>query len=613
MCGIVGVVGGDPERWRPGLDRAVAALAHRGPDGSGIDLGPFAGLGHTRLAILDSTPAAGQPMVDPATGCVLVFNGEIYNFVELRTELRSKGHGFASTGDTEVLLRAYLEWGTDCLDRLNGMFAFAVSDPRSGHVFAARDRFGEKPLHLVCRDGQVWFASEIKALLAAGAVRPAPDVDYLYRFLSLGDLGHPVATPFLGVEQLPAAHAAVIGGDGSVRRWRWWSLPGTGSPGPAGAAGPEGEELDALLADSVALRLRSDVPVGTSLSSGVDSSLILSLVRSLNPHGEVHAFTASFPGSPADELAGARATAGHLGVAIHPVALSAPDLASDLVPLHVANESPVETPSVFAQYRVMRAAAEAGVTVLLDGQGGDETWAGYPKYQQIALTDELLAGRFTEANRRRHAWRAVHGRPLRPATSRYVGLLGGPRLRSLFDLGLRQGPRWLSAEFRRSVGQVDLLSGIDLPGARLGSVTADAMDRDLDRVMLPRILRYADRDSMAWSREVRLPYLDHRLVALAAATPLAERMAGGWTKEPLRRMLERRDLGSVARQSAKHAFMPPLGEWFADPAMSDRLREGWHQARRAGIVSADRAPESPLVRWRVLSLAIWADQFKVSL
>jgi asparagine synthase (glutamine-hydrolysing) len=617
MCGIAGAVGGDPGRRADGVRRAVAALAHRGPDGHGLLETPVATLGHSRLAVLDLTAAADQPMVDPASGCALVYNGEIYNYRELRRVLEGAGHRLASTGDTEVLLHAYLEWGPACLPRLNGMFAFALWDPRRQAVLVARDRFGEKPLHLAVEPETVWFASEAKALLAAGAVRPAADAGAVLRYLLTADGGHPTATVFAGITQLAPAHAQWLRpGRGSERAWRWWALPPPLlGPPPAPSPTPDEavDQLAELFDDAVSLRLRSDVEVGTSLSGGTDSSLVIEAIRRVGGPGTLHAFTASFPGSATDELPAARDLADRLAVTLHPVVLGPADLERDLDAVLAANERPVESASVVAQFAVMRSAAEAGVTVLLDGQGADETWAGYPKYAALALADELATGHLGAAARRRSEWRAAHHRPLTPATSRYLALLGGPASRRrAWSAVRRRWPPWLAAGYREQAADADPLSGIPLPATRRGRVAEDAPALDLTRVLLPRLLHYADRNSMAWSREVRLPYLDHRLVELAAETPLDVRMADGWTKEPLRALLERRGLGQTARRPDKVAYMPP-DDWLAAPAVARRTEEAWADLHHRGLLASAQPVPSPLVRWRVLALATWAEQFEVAL
>jgi asparagine synthase (glutamine-hydrolysing) len=604
VCGFIGAVGGRRDHRDAAVDTGLDALAHRGPDGRGVFRSDDVALGHTRLAIIDPTARSDQPMIDDASGCVLVFNGEIYNYVELRAELESSGHRFASSGDTEVLLRSYLAWGERCVDRFNGMFAFAIWDPRDRSVFLARDRLGEKPLHVTEAAGAIWFASEIKAFLAAGLLPAEVDQEQLFLFLAYGDLGHPTRTPFAGVKQLaPGHHLRLRAGDrrDALLPAPYWSVPPEGvAATPAGFA--------ALFADAVRLRLRSDVPLGTSLSGGLDSSLVLAAVRDQHPTGDLHAFTASFPGTDADELPRARAVADRLGVTIHPVPLGAADLARDLDAMITANEGPVESPSTLAQYRVMAAARDAGITVLLDGQGADETWGGYDKYTGLAVLGELCTGHPVAATRLETAWRRVHGRYARPPVGRFAGLVGGASVRRLLApaaTGAVAG--WLNRDYRRAHAGVDVLDGTG--PVRPGSAASATGRLDLSRVTLPRLLRYADRNSMAWSREVRLPFLDHRLVELGADCAFGAKVVDGWTKEPVRRALGAQGLDEVARRRDKKAYMPPVARWLDDPGVAARVAAAWRDLHGAGILAGAEPARGVLPRWRVLAVAAWLDRF----
>jgi asparagine synthase (glutamine-hydrolysing) len=609
MCGIVGAAGGDPGDRRRRLETAVLALGHRGPDGHGVHITASVALAHTRLAVIDVSHASDQPMTDEATGCTLVFNGEIYNYRELRPELEGKGHRFRSAGDTEVLLRAYLEWGDACVDHLNGMFAFAVHDPRDESIFLARDRLGEKPLHLTTHGRVTWFASEIKALLAAGVASARPNLPYLQLFLAHGDLGHPEWTPLDGVRQLPAGHAARLDRDGGLRSWSYWELPS--APAPSSAAAVD-EEFAQLFDDSVRLRLRSDVPLGTSLSGGLDSSLVLATVRAHRPDGELHAFTASFPGTDADELDLAKAVAASVGATIHPVRLGAGDLEADLDSMIRANEGPVESPSTLAQYRVMREAHSAGITVLLDGQGADETWAGYEKYASDHLFDRALTGHLVDAARWRAAWRSTRDADLSLTPATYLGVAVGASVRRrLAGTERRRTAKWLDPGWALTHDGTDPIG--DARAVMPGRVSDAHARADLTRVTLPRLLRYADRNSMAWSREVRLPFLDHRLVELAARTPVTMKVRDGWTKEPVRRALERLGVPEVARRRDKRAYMPPTASWLADERVARRVRRAWASLRSAGILIPPAPVDAVLPRWRVLAVHAWAEAFGVSL
>jgi asparagine synthase (glutamine-hydrolysing) len=620
MCGIVGAIGGDPRARAAQVQRGVAALRHRGPDGDGLYHDDHVSLGHTRLSIIDRTVASDQPMIDEATGCVLVFNGEIYNYVELRDELAG-AHHFRSAGDTEVLLRAYLEWGPDALDHLNGMFAFALWDPRgAGRLLLARDRMGEKPLHVASNGDTLWFASEVKALRAAGVAATRADAGAVFSFLALGDVADPAGTFFADVEQLRGGELLAVGPGRHQARRRYWAPPRpvVAAVDPArGAreAAATAEAFAELFTDSVRLRLRSDVPLGTSLSGGLDSSAVLATLRQLRPSGELHAFTASFPGSPGDELARARGVAEGLGVTVHPVPLHGADLAAGLDELIDAQDGPVGSASVFAQHQVMAEAHRAGITVLLDGQGADETWLGYDTYSGCAAIDDLLTGHPGRARRRTRAWSAARGGTrLRPPWARYAGLVTPPSLRRLAVTAAGRGRAdWLSAEYRTAHRDADPLAGLTGRASHPGRVGPDYARLDLERLLLPRLLQYADRNSMASSREVRLPFLDHRLVELAANTPFDLRVVDGWTKEPVRRHLEALGQGPTARRRDKLAYQPPHDEWMAEPAIVARTAEAWTRLHAEGLLRSSHPVSTPLVRWRVLAVATWAQRYGVSL
>jgi asparagine synthase (glutamine-hydrolysing) len=603
VCGFIGAIGGRRDHRDAVIEQALDALAHRGPDGRGVFRSDDVVLGHTRLAIIDPTARSDQPMIDEDSGCVLVFNGEIYNYVELRTDLERAGQRFASAGDTEVLLRSYLAWGERCVDRFNGMFAFGIWDPRDQTVFLARDRLGEKPLHVTEWGGAIWFASELKGFVAAGVLSPRVDEEQLFSFLAYGDLGHPTRTSFAGAQQLAPGHYLRVcaGHENTLRPARYWSVPPVGDErSPAGFA--------ELFGDAVRLRLRSDVPLGTSLSGGLDSSLVLAAVRDQHPTGDLHAFTASFPGTEADELPRAQAVADCLGVTIHPVPLGAADLARDLDAMITANEGPVESPSTLAQYRVMAAAHDAGITVLLDGQGADETWGGYDKYTGLAVLGELCTGHPLTAARLEAAWRRVHGRFARPPVGRFAALVGGASVRRLLAPGATSAMAgWLSPGYRRAHASVDVLDGIG--PVRPGSVAGATGRLDLSRVTLPRLLRYADRNSMAWSREIRLPFLDHRLVELSAECAFATKVVDGWTKEPVRGALSAHGLDEVARRRDKKAYMPPVARWLADPGVAERVAAAWRDLHEAGIVASVEPARGILPRWRILAVAAWLDLF----
>jgi asparagine synthase (glutamine-hydrolysing) len=474
VCGIAGIVGA-PAGDR--LERMAAAMVHRGPDDQGIWLDGRCGLAFRRLAIIDLEERSNQPL--HLGRHHLAFNGEVYNFVELRAELEGLGHTFTTEGDGEVLLHAWAQWGEGALDRLNAMFAFAVWDDEERALTLAADPFGEKPLYWRREGEALLFASDIRAL---GAV--TPDRDALAAYVALGTLPEPDRSFYEGVYRLPAAHRLRFA-DGRVDVRRYWTPRAVDVPA---AYEDAVRELRELLVDSIRIRLRSDVPVGTSLSGGVDSSAIVTLSAELAGDHRRHAFTARFPGFERDEWGYAHEVAQAAGVVEHhAIEPTADDLLRDVQALVRDQEEPFGSLSIYAQWRVNRCAREVGVTVLLDGQGADELFAGYPGVEDA---------------RPRRAPRWVGALARRRAASPYATAEAA-------RTGARREPP--GAEWRGDT---------PLQGELLRQTFASS---------LPALLRYADRDSMAHSREVRLPFLDRR-IAEFALSPF--RFAPTWRRGP---------------------------------------------------------------------------------
>ncbi len=371
VCGIAGTVGGAPPD--AGVLGAMAtAMAHRGPDGQGVWHDDEAGLAFRRLAIIDLDERSNQPLhLGPWH---LVFNGEVYNYRELREELRGLGHEFVTEGDGEVLLHAWDAWGEGALDRVNGMFAFAIWHDERRTLTLAADPFGEKPLYWALDGERLVFGSDIRAILQAAPQLGRPRDSVLAGYLALGVMPPIDESFFAQIRRLPGAHLLRFA-DGRATIRRYWTPRRVAVPD----AYPEAvRELRATLVDSIALRLRSDVPVGTSLSGGVDSSAIVCLSAELAGEHRRHAFTARFPGYERDEWDYAHAVAEVAGVVEHhAIEPTAAELLDDLDSLVRDQEEPFGGLSIYAQWRVQRAAREAGVTVLLDGQGADELLGGY--------------------------------------------------------------------------------------------------------------------------------------------------------------------------------------------------------------------------------------------
>ncbi|HKO27658.1 MAG TPA: asparagine synthase (glutamine-hydrolyzing) [Solirubrobacteraceae bacterium] len=599
MCGIVGAVGLRQEPAPDLVERLLDSIRHRGPDASGHMFRDGTWLGSRRLKILDLRDEANQPMADEATGVVLVYNGEIYNYLELREELERKGHRFGTSGDTEVLLRGYLEWGDELFGRCNGMWALAIRDPRRGGTLLCRDRFGEKPLYLGrSPEGAWWFGSDAATLRFAGAGSGRLDVSRVLNFLLFGDAEDPGGSFFDGISQVKPGHSVLVTDDGVDEEREWWSLSEFARE-RWGTRPAQPEEIEEAIDRAVRLRLRSDVLVGSSLSGGIDSSTILGSIRSLEPSREIHVFTASFPGQPVDEWRRASRVADEFGAAAHRVE---PTLAGFLetLPLLVRRQGgPFDSPSVYAQWCVMEEAASAGVTVLLDGQGADETWGGYRKYVWFAVAEALLRADVTGASDIVRRWRSADDLP-GPDPLQVGGLALPSSGRHVARLAFRRLHRWAGPALLDA-------ALVDPQGTKTGGpLLRQAAVADGARVILPRLLRYADRNSMAWSRELRLPFLDLEVVGHAFSTGWRSGFEAGWTKELLRRVAARRLPGEIVWRRGKTAYDVPEADWLPQQPVRDRLGLASELLQEAGIVERGRSlPVSP---WRALSLASFLEQ-----
>lgn len=535
-------------------------LAHRGPDGSGLWSSEDGRVvfGHRRLAIIDTSPASAQPMIAPDGDLALTYNGEIYNYLELRAELQGLGVRFATQGDVEVVLAAWRAWGPDCVTRFNGMFAIALWDRRRRILFCARDRFGEKPFLYATRDGFFAFASEYKALLALDQVSAAVDPAPLVRFAvdPRRGLDSDSTTVFPAIRQLlPGERLTLDLGSLAVRTERYWRPQPTPSEGDCPDEDSAAERLRELLVDSVRIRLRSDVPLGSCLSGGLDSSAIVCIGRNLmGERAPYHTFTGRFPGTAADEWPFAERVVRHVDATAHVTEPAADGLLAELGAFVWLNELPVGSTSQYAQWCVFRLARQEGITVLLDGQGGDEILAGYEQYFAAYLRG---LARTESKDRLKHEIAAIQTRyplalpgflerckrslPLGPKRllSRLAGRGSDPRL------GLsRDALRHISGESRAS------------PPDLHHALHEDSLD-----LHLPTLLRYGDRNSMAHSREVRLPFCDHRIAEFVFSLPADYLMGGAETKRLLRRALRGILPDPIRERWNKQGFRPPQEDW----------------------------------------------------
>jgi asparagine synthase (glutamine-hydrolysing) len=607
MCGICGIARFGAPAETDAVEAMAAELGHRGPDGRGAFATEGLALGFRRLAIIDLSDAGAQPFASEDGRLQLIHNGEIYNYRELRRELEATGHRFRSATDTEVILTAYREWGSDCVERLNGMWAFALWDGERQRLFCSRDRFGIKPFYYRHEHGRFAFASEPRAFAVDPSMRLEANREAVHEYLDQGYLDHLDETFFAGIQRLPPAHSLTFDESG-LRVWAYWRLEERDPP-----ADPA-EKLRELFLDAVRLELRSDVPVGTALSGGLDSSAIAvsadHLLRTEAENAEAlggrqRTFTAYFERPGFDERPFAEAVVERTGAKPTWLTFTARELVDDLPRIVEAQGEPFGSTSICAGWYVMRSAREAGVKVMLDGQGGDELLAGYRAHFGFRLADLLARARLRELAAEvagaRHGPVAIATAMSRPfAPERLVRLVRSRTRRSL-----------VHPDLRGSAAQ-----------AFDGSPFPDRLRRYqqlvLTRCGLPELLRYEDRNSMSHSLEARVPFLDHRLVELCFSLPPDELIRGGETKSVLRRALGDLLPPSVRARRDKVGFVTPEGDWLrgplgelgADVFASQRFRERGFvdataarrrlQRHRAGRLSAG------MEVWRALNLELWA-------
>jgi asparagine synthase (glutamine-hydrolysing) len=553
MCGIAGIVGRDADLSRPSLERMRVALRHRGPDDTGSWISPanrMVSFAHTRLAVIDTTPAGHQPMSTPDGRLTISFNGEVYNFRALRDELEQRGVTFRTNTDTEVILHAYDAFGVECLPRLRGMFAFALWDERERTCLLARDVFGLKPLYFHhAANGSLIFASEVRALQASKLVPTSVNAQAVYGYLRTGSVAEP-DTLLNDVQALEAGHYALWRG-GVIRSRRYWALQFPHEPADTGDAV---ESMREALRDSVRHHFVSDVPVGLFLSGGVDSAVVLALARA-NGQEAIQTFSMTLPGNEMDEGPLARRTAEHFSARHTPCEVDAAT-ARDLFPRYLAA---ADQPSIdgFNTFVVSKCVHEHGLKVALSGVGADELFGGYASFgrvPRIAEWNHQLS--WTGPVRTMSGWMLERFAP-RPRWRRVGDLLQqAPSLANTYETFRGVYTR---SEARKLVASYGLSSPGDEPEAEpaMSATDADEVSRlELTRYVRNQLLRESDVASMAWGVELRAPFLDVRLFEAAAKIPATLRLG------PSKRLL--RD--SVPELPAwvdetKRCFQFPFDDW----------------------------------------------------
>jgi len=556
MCGLAGLFGHfGSQGIRRSVERMLQVQAHRGPDSSGVWCGSIAGVdagfGLQRLKILDLSDAANQPMFSEDGRFGLVFNGEIYNYLELRHELSAAGVRFRTHGDTEVLLNALIMWGPQALPRLNGMWAFLFLDQIAGELLVSRDRFGIKPLYTYSDERGLFVSSEIKAILTVSNRRFAVTPAVANAFLCQSLLNASTNTFFSGIEEFPAGHFSKLSianiGRRPLEPQQYWTIPTTASRQLNETAAIEA--VAEIFIDSVKLRLRSDVPVGVLLSGGVDSSAIAAAIHHLQPsRNDIKLISAVGSEGEQDEQRFIDRISKHVNLPVEKVVLNySPAQALDLVSeVSWFNDEPIGNFSTVAHYLLMKRARDLGVTVLLSGQGADEILCGYKKYLGFYLQELISAGR----------WIA--------AAHVLQGFIRNGTVLSQFTY--QETKRYLPPRFRLpelDIRGFALLDNIERVHVGLnGGGVVERQSRDIQKLSVPALVHYEDRMSMAMAREIRLPFLDYRLVELLVSLPVEFKLRSGWTKWIFRRAMDPLLPKEIAWRKDKQHFIVPQNQWF---------------------------------------------------
>ena len=603
MCGIAGIINSLP--FNKGIEKILLkeklqqmahALQHRGPDGEGIWINEnaIAGLAHRRLSIIDLSEKGAQPMHSTSISgekdrYTIVHNGEIYNYIELREKLKSKGYSFFSQTDTEVIIAAYDHWKDNCVDHFDGMFAFAIWDEKEKELFAARDRFGEKPFYYHFSDQQLVFASEMKALWAIG-IEKYPNRKMIFNFITIGYVDNPNdpgETFFENIHRLPPA--TLLRFNAITRELileKYWDID---LEKQIEISDHEAiQKFDELLLTSVKRRLRSDVKIGTSLSGGLDSSSIVATINRIqktNPNTESlqNAFTAFFPGFEKDESSYSKEVAHQFHLQQFTVTMSAENMLNDWEKIMYQQEEPIGSASVYAQYKVFELAKQHGIKVLLDGQGADETLAGYHKYfkwywqelfqkRKLYRSKELKAATALGVNENFSFKNVI--------ASLFPDLASVILERQYLLKAIRQDD--LDREFVRYQSKEAYYSTppyFNLNGALYFNTTTHGLEE---------LLRYADRNSMAHGREVRLPFLSHHLVEFIFSLPSDFKIRNGWTKWLLRETMKDKLPASITWRKDKVGFEPPQKNWMEN----EKFNEAVHEAKKKLIKEKILKPQS---------------------
>ncbi len=608
MCGISGIFNfnGEPVQ-KSKLERMDRLIYHRGPDGIGEYVDSNIGLGSTRLAIIDLREVANQPMFDADNRYVIVYNGEIFNYVELRNELSAKGYRFNNNSDTEVILNCFMAYGEDCLDKLNGMWAFAIWDTKEKSLFCSRDRYGIKPFYYYKDDNHFIFSSEIKQILECGIDKTVNE-DTIYDYLVFNFVDHTEQTFFKKIVKLPAGWKITVSAD-SFRIKKWYDLPEQ----TQGPVNPKTiyQDFYNLLYDSVRIRLRSDVEVGSCLSGGLDSSTIVCTMHDIL-HNEGKAeiqktYTACYDDPEIDERKYVEEVIRQTHSVKYYTFPDSSDLRNDFDKMVYHQDEPFTGATVFAQWSVFKKIHETGIKVVLDGQGADEILIGYFSFFPFHL--------------KRLLWNPFKFLPefFKGVSTTELGILkfaenfiyfNTPSVRYKHVVSNSKsviGTHFAASRDRRDVFNT-MVAATTLKENRLSN---------LWNISLPSLLRYEDKNSMAFSVEARLPFLDHRLVEFIFSIPYDQLIKDGWTKSVLRRSVKDKIPEDIRMRRGKLAFSVPQMKWlrqmrmFIEETFAYDFRSERFLDRNSILKSIKNGKYNDKLMFRALNLEKWMKVFNL--
>lgn len=642
MCGIAGILNfNNKPLCLKSLVKMTEIVKHRGPDGQGIvlfdpnvrsgqagtkeylpaefnqysqqvfDSAFSIGFGHTRLSIIDLSKRGHQPMCNDDESLWIVHNGEIYNYLEIKAELIAKGYKFKSDTDTEVLLYSYQEWGEDCLHKFNGMWAFAIWDRKNKSLFCSRDRFGVKPFYYYLKDNIFIFASEIKQILECSEYNREPNDLVIYDYLTIGLENHTDQTFFKGIFELKGGECATLDLDNNTfKKKRFYDLNKISSiREPDRESDSESyDRFKELFIDSVKLRLRSDVPIGSSLSGGLDSSAVVSVGSSLQKNDTFfNTFTACWADEKIDEKKYAKVVVGSSDAKANYIYPSPEELKQDLSRLIWHQEEPFGSLSIFAQWSVMKAAKNKEIPVLLDGQGGDEVFLGYERYFSWFLLELIkklkLRKFFHEVN-----CIAKNSKLTRMEIILFYIYFNFNDVRS-FRLK-KKAKHFLNVSFIKSVNMKKRLNVF-----KSVKSVIDLQILEIQQLQLAHLLRYSDKNSMAFSIECRLPFLDYRLVEFALGQSSEKKIRDGWTKNIVREGLKGLIPEKIRKRKNKLGFEVPQDSLMQAilPQMVKKLEKGtmiekyFNMDLLLNTLKSENINE--LITWKAICLDLWFDEF----